>query len=463
MTANRCSALALLVAAAIGCSAAPERPLAPAPHAAATALDAPADPSVSDRGVAAMLERVAKARGLPARLPVRSRVLARDELLSVVRAHVAREVPRDVIRSQGEFLVGLGVVPPSFDYEASVLRLLLAQLAGFYDPDDRTMYLAGDLTASAAEATLAHELVHALQDQYYDLGPRLAYHPEANDRTSAVQGLAEGDATSAMMDVMLARVSKRAIDVPDDLFAVDVESSLGASDLASVPRVLKRSLIAPYVDGVAFVHALRRAGGWPAVDRAWRDPPGTTEQLLHVAKYEAREPAEEVGVPKGPPGAGFEVAYDDVFGEQGVRIVLEEWLSKRAAASAAQGWAGDRLALYRSEAPPYDARAKSGARRSQSAIAWRIRFDPGPTGDREALARATFRALYQSFHGGEAGRHTTFCDDRHGLGALWVVRAGREIAMVGGPFEHEAEIVVSRAFCAQTAAWAADIISAAAR
>ena len=63
------------------------------------------------------------------------------------------------------------------------------------------MYLASDLQDRAADATLAHELVHALQDQYYDLGPRLSYQPEANDRESAVQALAEGDATSAMMDL----------------------------------------------------------------------------------------------------------------------------------------------------------------------------------------------------------------------------------------------------------------------
>ena len=50
-----------------------------------------------------------------------------------------------------------------------------------------------------------------------------------------------------------------------------------------------------------FVNALRRrslakrgvaGGGWDAVDEAWRSPPTTTEQLLHMAKYDAHEPAE---------------------------------------------------------------------------------------------------------------------------------------------------------------------------
>jgi hypothetical protein len=454
MSANHRALVALWVAVAQGCSAAPSagRPPGAAPEVLAAAPQALADggADATDQRVLAMLERVARARGLPAQRPVRSRVLARDQLLAVVRSHVEKEVPEDVIRNEGEFLVGLGLVPPSFDYVASVLRLLESQLAGFYDPDDQTMYLAADLTASAAEATLAHELVHALQDQYYALGPRLAYRPEASDRASAVQGLAEGDATSAMMDVLLSRVSRRAIDLPDDLFAIDVESSVETPELRTVPRVLRASLIAPYVDGVAFVHALRRTGGWAAVDRAWRDPPQTTEQLLHVDKYDAREPAEAVGVPMAPPGTGWRLVYDDVFGEQGLRIVLEEWLSRRAAASAAEGWAGDRLALYRSGT-------------AQVAIAWRIRLDPGPRTDPDARAKATFRALYQYFHGGEVGRHTTLCTERRGLGALSVGRSGREVAVVAGPFEHEAENVVPRALCTQTSAWVADILSASAR
>jgi hypothetical protein len=467
MSAQRRVALVLCVAVAQGCSAAPSAGRSPgkAPEVLAAAPQALADggADATDQRVLAMLERVAKARGLPAQRPVRSRVLARDELLAVVRSHVEKEVPEDVIRNEGEFLVGLGLVPPSFDYVASVLDLLESQLAGFYDPDDRTMYLAADLTAAAAEATLAHELVHALQDQYYALGPRLAYRPEASDRASAVQGLAEGDATSAMMDVLLARVSRRAIDLPDELFAIDVEASVETPELRAVPRVLRASLIAPYVDGVAFVHALRRAGGWAAVDRAWRDPPQTTEQLLHVDKYEAREPAEEVGVPQAPPGAGWRPVYDDVFGEQGLRIVLEQWLSRRAAASAAEGWAGDRLALYRSGIAEGGPDAMAGSGRPQVAIAWRIRFDAGPRTDPDARAKATFRALYQYFHGGEVGRHTTVCAERRGLGALSVGRSGREVAIVAGPFEHQAENVAPRALCTQTSAWVADILSVSAR
>ena len=98
------------------------------------------------------------------------------------------------------------------------------------------MYLASDLVDRAADATLAHELVHALQDQYYDLGSRLVYRAGANDEQSAFQALAEGDATSAMMDFMFAESGRRAIDVADDVFAAEVESSMSGSPKARVCR-----------------------------------------------------------------------------------------------------------------------------------------------------------------------------------------------------------------------------------
>ena len=55
--------------------------------------------------------------------------------------------------------------------------------------------------------------------------------------------------------------------------------------------MLQSSLTAPYVDGFALVQELRRRGGWPAVDKALKSLPATTEQLLHLDKLDAREAA----------------------------------------------------------------------------------------------------------------------------------------------------------------------------
>jgi hypothetical protein len=106
--------------------------------------------------------------------------------------------------------------------------------------------------------------------------------------------------------------------------------------------VLQRSLTAPYADGLVLVQALRRRGGWPAVDAVWRALPDTTEQLLHLDELDAREPAKPVSAPPNARlGSGFHPALDEVMGEQSLRILLEEWTRRAEAASAAAGWGGD--------------------------------------------------------------------------------------------------------------------------
>jgi hypothetical protein len=468
------------VALAVSCASAPpksETPQVPAASRPGHAQVAPSGASQrtaesdAQRRVADFLARVAAVRHLAPRVAVEARELDRAALIASVREHVAREVPPDVIKNQGELLVGFGLVPPDFDYEEGAFRLLEAQLAGFYEPHDKKMYLASDLLDRAADATLAHELVHALQDQYYDLASHLAYKPEANDRESALQALAEGDATSAMMDLLLKDAHRRAIDVPDDVFAAEVESSMtGTPEGAGVPRVLRASLVAPYVDGVVFVHALRRRGiakagvddgGWSAVDEAWRAPPETTEQLLHLDKYDAREPPERVPVPRAP-GTGWDTIYDDVFGEEGLRIAVEEWIPAKSAASVARGWAGDRAALFRSTGSSSGAgapgRPAPGSRPvgTPLAAAWRIRFDRGVK-DPDVEAREAFNALANAVRPGSAAA-STVCVERSSLGPLSIVRSGRDLVLVAGPYRRDGNRVASDSLCTKSLRWAADIL-----
>jgi hypothetical protein len=425
------------------------------------------------RKIAEFLVRVADVRRLQPRARVEGQELDRAALIAGVRAHVAREVPRDVIRNQGELLVGLGLLPRDFDYEEGTFRLLEAQLAGFYEYRDKKMYLASDLDEASADLTLAHELVHALQDQHYDLGSRMAYQPEANDRESAFQALAEGDATSAMMDVM-APQHRLAVEVPDELFIAGIESSMSVSAIGeAAPQVLRTSLVAPYVDGVLFVHALRRRGiarggtdptGWGEVDRVWKAPPETTEQLLHLEKFDAREPAEKI-LPVAPPAeSGWSTFYEDVFGEQGLRISAEQWLPKKTAAQVAEGWGGDRLAVFHrppTGAAPSDSGEvpRTGARVPPGtyAVAWHIRFDPGRQ-DADVEARQAFKALADALRPRREPSGNTVCVERGALGPLAIARSGRDLVFAAGPYERSGTDVRAGGVCTQTVRWASDIL-----
>ncbi|HEY2406505.1 MAG TPA: hypothetical protein VGI10_10915, partial [Polyangiaceae bacterium] len=239
--------------------------------------DAQADASgqaAADQAIAAALSKVSTARELAPLGPVKGRVIALSEMVAHVDRDLDEDTPPEVARGTTDLLYALGTVADSFDYRASVLELMRAELMGFYAPREKTMFLRGDLQGTERDATLWHELVHALQDQHYDLEKLIAYRADAGDEQSAVHALAEGDATSVMLDVVLSDKNKRAIDIDQPL--LDMQSAVSAGTLQQVPPILKRSIIAPYLDGLAFVNALRRRGGWAAVDAAWRRLPTST-------------------------------------------------------------------------------------------------------------------------------------------------------------------------------------------
>jgi len=436
------SARTTLAAVAIGALAACSGPSAPRPAAsdppappkpaAAATRDAGAasdDAARENQLIARVLKKVSQARKLPAKTDVAGVTLDRDALLARVKDHVAREVPDQAIVHEGLVLKLLGFIPTQFDYKAETFALLEAQLAGFYEPADRTMYMAADLDEDNARATLAHELVHALQDQHFGLTERSKYRPSQGDTSSATSALAEGDATSAMLDVLLAKAGRTALDLPEEVFAEQVLQSINTGPGATAPHAMRASLVSPYIDGTLFVHALRRRGGWAAVDAAWREPPTTTEQILHVEKWVSHEPALAVGAPTANAlGAGWTVGDVDTYGELGFRLTLEEWMDAAPARTAAAHWGGDRAALF--------------VRANEAALAWRVRYDDAAEKSTSAHAERAFTAIAAALRAriGPATTSTAktatapfLCIERAGTGPIALVRVKKDLVFVAGP------------------------------
>jgi hypothetical protein len=431
---------------------------APAPAARTNATPrepgAPSEPKEDAAEVVARaLVETSHVRELSATGAVRGVALSRAEMAVRVRRSIEREVPPEVVASEGEMLVALGVVPPGFDYMAAIVSLMGAELAGYYEPGEKTMYLASDLGHVEQYATLAHELVHALQDQHYDLGKLLEYRPDESDAQSAVHALAEGDATSAMLDQLLAPQGKKATDLSDALLGVQVRAAAQFTSAAGeVPDILKRSLIAPYVDGIALVHHLRRQGGWAAVDRVWLEPPISTEQLLHPEKLFAREAPVIVPEPLPPSSGPTKVAYRDVLGEESLRIVFEEWLPRAAAALAASDWGGDRIAVFRDD--------------EHVAMALHLRYDDVAAAERGERAfrrgvgaqAAPKDAAAVASTVPAAASPELDCVER-AQGPLLVARRGKDVAVVAGPYERHGASVASAGTCAGARVWAARVLS----
>ncbi len=412
----------------------------------------PRDPPANEREtkhVARTLARVSALRGIKSTKVVPGVRLGRDELIARVKEKALREYPPEALKREGQLLQLVGFAPPTFDYLGEMMKLLEAQLEGFYEPKNGTMYLAADLHGKEAQATLAHELVHALQDQKWDLRSRSEYRPGKGDETMALAALAEGDATSVMMDFILREAGRTALDLQEDMLRELMMSGVNMGDVKSVPHILRTTLIAPYVDGVAFVHALRRKGGWTAVDKAWDRPPVTTEQVLHVDKWESNEKPLEVPVPTANAlGAGWKKEDDDSFGELGFALTFEEWMEGEDGRIAASGWGGDRSAIY--------------VKGEEFGLVVHLRYDPG-TPKSDAFAERAMTKLQKAFK--KNGQQpaisdaSTVCVDRKDLGPLMFSRSGREVVMIAGPAKPGSPVWSSTATCASVKKWADEVLA----
>jgi len=134
---------------------------------------------------------------------------------------------------------------------------------------------------------------------------------------------------------------------PDDIGALsDVVSTMDQSLLNDLPPILRRQLEMPYLDGQAYVAALRQQGGWDAVNGAWERLPASTEQILHPERYPDDRPA-SISLPDiaAALGNGWTTRYPQTVGELGIRLLLADGGSESDVAFAAEGWGGDRLIM----------------------------------------------------------------------------------------------------------------------
>ncbi|MEO6598647.1 MAG: hypothetical protein ABIQ16_02160 [Polyangiaceae bacterium] len=430
---------------------------APQPSASASSTTTIGD-ATAEATVARALSYVSGLRELEATGPVKGRVITRDEMVSRVEHSLDTEVPPKVVNASGEILFALGTVPASFDYRLGLLQVMRSELLGFYEPHEKTMFIGGDVRGKELDATLWHELVHALQDQHYGLEKLLDWSDDAGDWQAAVHALAEGDATSAMIDALFVDKHVRAPDLPDSV--MDLQSALSAGSVIGVPPIIKRSVVAPYMDGLSFVNALRRRGGWSAVAAAWQRLPASTEQVLHLEKYDAHEPPEALPALALSASGPTQAVYSDVYGEQTLRVLFEEWMPAGAARDAAAGWAGDRLTSY-ADGPLVS-------------VAWRLRYDneaaalnalhafargvlapedPGPD------ARGRLSEFVSAADAERATRTGQVCRERHSRGPFAVIRRGRELGVTLGPFRRNSGSAVSEGQCVSALSWAASLIT----
>lgn len=379
-------------------------------------------PEVLERRVEALLEQAEKYRGLEAKEAVASGTVDDPALRKKMAESFQAELPPEKLRPVEVALKAFGLVPESLDLVKFLPELLTSQVAGFYDPERHYLALVqrgGEIvsTGRAGEAVLVHELAHALQDQHFNLETFATGQP-LDDADAARVALVEGDATLVMMDFFseTSLASLPGIEETLGPFLDDPRKLLepapgvsgvprvpGVAELASAPAWFQETLLFSYFDGFRFSLSARRKGGQELLDLAFtRDPPLSSEQILHPEKWHTKR--DDPVVLRWPDLSlvlpGWTKAAEAQLGELTIRTLLRGVLKKDGrAAQAAAGWGGDRFAVY-------EKAAQTGNNRL---LAWVTEWDT------EADARE-FQAAVKR------------------LGRAWTVeRTGRRVVVIRGP------------------------------
>ncbi|MEP7291679.1 MAG: hypothetical protein ABI835_07835 [Chloroflexota bacterium] len=294
-------------------------------------------------------------RNLPATEAVDHQFPTRQETIDYLSATYSRDFPPEEFDRLERFYVALDLLPADIDLQDVYLTLLGSQVAGYYDPDTKTMNVlpvVGDDPGTSLSLTeqiiYIHEFTHALQDQHFDLNalleaPDVLGNP---DRSLALTALVEGDAT-AVMSLYTQEVARRN---PLAALSMLVEG-LQAGNLflpEGIPPILVDELLFPYNGGLDFVIALSQEGGWESVNAAYANPPTTSEQILHPEKYLAGESAQTVMLEDAASalGDGWQADWDTSLGEFYLREYLDTQLTSSESLHAAQGWGGDHFRVY---------------------------------------------------------------------------------------------------------------------
>jgi len=394
------------------------------------------------RGMEKLLPQLRK---IPFKHEVKRDVTKRENMKALILKEIDEDMTPQEFRANELAMKAFGLLPLDYNLREVLAQVYAEEVAAFYDPKTKTMHLIeepkaevqkkptllerffgrkGDFDKDENKTVIAHELTHALADQHYDLEAMQKAVKKDDDRSLAISALIEGEATLVMFGAGMddwdgddiTQLPAQNLEWTFSVLAPFLPFLGGGKTLRTVPPIVTESMTFPYFKGMVFCAKLTNKGGWAAIDEVYRNPPLSTEQILHPEKYSA-----ELDLPMSidlgalEPGQGWKEVGRNVMGEMQLGVMLKKHGGKAAAA----GWDGDHYAVF--EGPG-----------KKLGLVWLS------TWDSEDDAREFFKGYvsYQTTKVGHLGGHPTPISDsvwRNLDDQLYVVkRRGRDVAVVEG-------------------------------
>lgn len=292
--------------------------------------------------ISAAVERI---RSLSFRERIEPELLTSAQLAARVRGSFRDDNDRAEFEANQQVLEVLGLIAPGTDLWSLIQAANEEQIGGFYDSDKGVMVVeARDATklGSLDRFVLAHEFTHAVTDQHFDLS-RLddLQEKRADDEAFAYLSLVEGDA-QLVSELYVGSVLTQ----DEQLELLREAEGISTTRFDALPEYLREVYEFPYRSGVDFVRALHRQGGFATVNGAYRDPPVSTEQIMHPNRYIAtRDDPVAVRLPdlRARLGGGWRRIDGGGIGELDMLLIADhgaQSITRTDARRAAAGWDG---------------------------------------------------------------------------------------------------------------------------
>lgn len=305
-----------------------------------------------------LVDNIAAIRGYHNPKKINVEFLDRSSLLENVTAMIDKEYSQERIEAEEFIYKWLGLLPRQADYKDTIINSQVSQMAAYYDPEKKKIFLGEWVHPVFAEYILIHEIVHALQDEFLNLDD---FIPKGDnwDLSFARSSFVEGEATALMLDYLL-RKDGREFKYSGDIFSL-IEEEI----LSQYPYARENILYNLYGFGASFIQTYLNRYNWDELDAVYKSPPCSMKEIIHPEVYLkghelVRKNKTSKIIPEMPMvnkalslskdkvelPAGWENKFNVQLGEFLIMLSLRQELEKDVVEKIVRPWQEDRVSIF---------------------------------------------------------------------------------------------------------------------
>jgi 6-pyruvoyl-tetrahydropterin synthase len=287
------------------------------------------------------LSELSAITGFPIKHPVAFESITREQINRYLQDRIKEVTKPSELRAEELTLKKFGFVPHSFDLRKNTIDLLTEQAAAFYDFHRKKLFISDWAQTSMRDVALIHELAHALADQSFSLEKFTKKVEQDSEKSLARQAVVEGQAMWLTNAVIARRAGREKPKPETDDDGAEPSGKFPVFDQA--PLYIRENLIFPYSAGERFQDAVYEKEHQAGLSEVFRDPPVSSQQVLHPEKYFAHTAPVIPVLPKDP--KGVKRFAEGVMGELDHSVLLRQYATLDEAQDIAPKLAGSQYRL----------------------------------------------------------------------------------------------------------------------